>query len=95
MTGMDDGCRKRILLRHFLHTGTIWVHGPSGEVPTTEMQPRRPFGEYGIEKERIEAYLPQMDSLWNQTSIGADVSRDRRSRRRRRARSVGQRQQLS
>ena len=33
-------------VRHFLHTGTIWVHGPSVEVPTTEMQPRRPFGEY-------------------------------------------------
>ena len=44
-------------VRHFLHTGTIWVHGPSVEVPTTEMQPRRPFGEYGIAKAQIEAYL--------------------------------------
>ena len=44
-------------VRHFLHTGTIWVHGPSVEVPTTEMQPRRPFGEYGIGKAQIEAYL--------------------------------------
>ena len=44
-------------MRHFLHTGTIWVHGPSVEVPTTEMQPRRPFGEYGIGKAQIEAYL--------------------------------------
>jgi nucleoside-diphosphate-sugar epimerase len=44
-------------VQHFLHTGTIWVHGPSVEVPTTEMQPRRPFGEYGIAKARIEAYL--------------------------------------
>jgi nucleoside-diphosphate-sugar epimerase len=43
--------------RHFLHTGTIWVHGPSVEVPTTEMQPRRPFGEYGIGKAQIEAHL--------------------------------------
>jgi nucleoside-diphosphate-sugar epimerase len=42
---------------HFLHTGTIWVHGPSAVVPTTEMQPRRPFGEYGINKAAIEAYL--------------------------------------
>jgi nucleoside-diphosphate-sugar epimerase len=33
------------------------VHGPSVEVPTTEMQPRRPFGEYGIAKAQIEAYL--------------------------------------
>jgi len=47
-------------VQHFLHTGTIWVHGPSVEVPTTEMQPRRPFGEYGIEKARIEAYLLEM-----------------------------------
>jgi len=30
-------------VRHFLHAGTIWVHGPSAEVPTTEMQPRRPL----------------------------------------------------
>jgi nucleoside-diphosphate-sugar epimerase len=44
-------------VRHFLHTGTIWVHGPSVEVPTTEMQPRRPFGDYGIAKAQIEAYL--------------------------------------
>jgi nucleoside-diphosphate-sugar epimerase len=47
-------------VQHFLHTGTIWVHGPSAEVPTTEMQRRRPFGEYGIEKARIEAYLIEM-----------------------------------
>src|SRR4051812_25947564 len=40
-----------------LHCGTIWVHGPSVEVPTTETQPRRPFGEYGIRKAEIEAYL--------------------------------------
>jgi nucleoside-diphosphate-sugar epimerase len=44
-------------VQHFLHTGTIWVHGPSVEAPTTEMQPRRPFGEYGIAKAAIEAYL--------------------------------------
>ena len=43
--------------RHFLHCGTIWVHGPSTLVPTTESQPRRPFGDYGIQKAAIEAYL--------------------------------------
>ncbi len=42
---------------HFLHCGTIWVHGPSVQVPTTETQPRRPFGDYGIQKAAIEAYL--------------------------------------
>jgi nucleoside-diphosphate-sugar epimerase len=44
-------------VQHFLHCGTIWVHGPSVEVPTTEMQPRRPFGEYGVNKAAIEEYL--------------------------------------
>jgi nucleoside-diphosphate-sugar epimerase len=44
-------------VQHFLHCGTIWVHGPSVVVPTTEEQPRRPFGEYGIQKAAIEKYL--------------------------------------
>lgn len=44
-------------VQHFLHCGTIWVHGPSAVVPTTEAQPRRPFGAYGIQKAAIEAYL--------------------------------------
>jgi len=44
-------------VRHFLHCGTIWVHGPSTQVPTTEEEPRRPFGEYGVQKAAIEAYL--------------------------------------
>jgi nucleoside-diphosphate-sugar epimerase len=44
-------------VQHFLSCGTIWVHGPSVQVPSTEEQPRRPFGEYGIQKAAIEAYL--------------------------------------
>jgi nucleoside-diphosphate-sugar epimerase len=44
-------------VQHFLHCGTIWVHGHSVQVPTTETQPRNPFGEYGINKAAIEAYL--------------------------------------
>jgi nucleoside-diphosphate-sugar epimerase len=44
-------------VQHFLHCGTIWTHGPSMRVPTTEEEPRRPFGEYGIQKAAIEAYL--------------------------------------
>jgi nucleoside-diphosphate-sugar epimerase len=44
-------------VQHFLFCGTIWVHGYSVEVPTTESQPRRPFGEYGVLKAAIEAYL--------------------------------------
>jgi nucleoside-diphosphate-sugar epimerase len=44
-------------LQHFLHCGTIWVHGPSREVPTTEDEPRRAFGDYGVQKAAIEEYL--------------------------------------
>ncbi|MFI7105947.1 NAD-dependent epimerase/dehydratase family protein [Nonomuraea sp. NPDC050227] len=44
-------------VRQFLHCGTIWVHGPSTRVPTTEDRPKRPIGEYGRQKAAIEAYL--------------------------------------
>ncbi|HZC59328.1 MAG TPA: NAD-dependent epimerase/dehydratase family protein [Chthoniobacterales bacterium] len=44
-------------IQHFIHCGTIWIHGPSVQVPVTEEVPRRPFGEYGIQKAAIEAYL--------------------------------------
>jgi nucleoside-diphosphate-sugar epimerase len=50
-----DALRGRV--QHLLHCGSIWVHGPSAVVPTTEAQPRAPFGEYGIQKAAIEAYL--------------------------------------
>ncbi|MFI5409223.1 NAD-dependent epimerase/dehydratase family protein [Kaistia sp. UC242_56] len=50
-----DALRGRV--EHFLHTGTIWVHGPSVAVPTPETVARRPFGEYGTQKAAIEAYL--------------------------------------
>jgi nucleoside-diphosphate-sugar epimerase len=52
-----EGLRGHV--QHFLHCGTIWAHGPSVQVPTVEEQPRRPFGEYGIRKNTIEAYLLQ------------------------------------
>jgi nucleoside-diphosphate-sugar epimerase len=44
-------------VRHFLHCGTIWVHGPSSRVPTTEDRPRRPITDYGRHKVAIEEYL--------------------------------------
>jgi nucleoside-diphosphate-sugar epimerase len=44
-------------VRHFLHCGTIWVHGHSTVVPATEDLPRRSFGKYGIRKAAIEDYL--------------------------------------
>ncbi len=50
-----EALRGRV--RHFLHCGTIWIHGPGVEVPTTEEQPRRPISDYGHQKAQIEAYL--------------------------------------
>lgn len=47
-------------IQHFIHCGTMWVHGHSSQVPTYESQERRPFGEYGINKANIESYLISM-----------------------------------
>jgi len=44
-------------IEHLLHCGTIWVHGHSTVVPTTEDASRSPFGDYGIRKAEIERYL--------------------------------------
>ena len=48
---------------HLLHCGTIWVHGPSVEVPTTEAAPRTAFGDYGTRKAAIEAFLLSVSEL--------------------------------
>ena len=50
-----ESLRGRV--QQFLHCGTIWVHGPGVEVPTTEQAVRRPFGEYGCRKADVERYL--------------------------------------
>jgi nucleoside-diphosphate-sugar epimerase len=52
-----EALRGRV--RQLLHCGTIWVHGYSTIVPTTEDQPRVPFGNYGIRKAAIERWLLQ------------------------------------
>jgi len=44
-------------LKHFLHCGTLWVHGYKVETPSEESHSRRPIGEYGIQKAAIEDYL--------------------------------------
>lgn len=49
-------------IQHFLHCGTIWVHGHSEQVPTNEAQPRKPFAEYGTDKASIESYLLKFSS---------------------------------
>jgi nucleoside-diphosphate-sugar epimerase len=50
-----EALRGRV--RQFLHCGTIWVHGPATEIPTTEDYPRKPISDYGIRKAAIESYL--------------------------------------
>ncbi len=44
-------------VQHLISCGSIWVHGPSIVVPTTEVQERAPIGEYGEGKAQIEEYL--------------------------------------
>lgn len=44
-------------LEHYLHCGTIWVHGFKVETPSEEWHPKRPIGEYGIQKAATEDYL--------------------------------------
>lgn len=44
-------------VQHFLSCGTIWVHGHTEQVPTSETMPRKPFCDYGIKKAAIESYL--------------------------------------
>lgn len=44
-------------IMQFVHCGTIWVHGHSEQVPTTEDQPKKPFCQYGIQKAAIADYL--------------------------------------
>jgi nucleoside-diphosphate-sugar epimerase len=50
-----EALRGRIC--HYLACGTIWVHGHSEQVPTREEAPKRPFGDYGVKKAEMEAYL--------------------------------------
>lgn len=40
-----------------VHCGSIWVHGASAAVPTRENEAREAFGQYGVGKSEIEAYL--------------------------------------
>ncbi len=40
-----------------LMCGTIWVHGRLTAVPARESDPRRPWGEYGVQKAAIEALV--------------------------------------
>jgi nucleoside-diphosphate-sugar epimerase len=42
---------------HYLYCSSIWAHGEASTVPAPENLPRKPFGEYGINKAKSEAFL--------------------------------------
>ncbi len=44
-------------IEHFVHCGTLWVHGVPVRRPYDETAPRHPFGDYGIRKAQIERLL--------------------------------------
>ncbi|MFJ4208308.1 NAD-dependent epimerase/dehydratase family protein [Paenarthrobacter sp. NPDC089675] len=44
---------------HLLHCGSIWRYGPSRKVPVPEDADLPPFGEYGIQKDRIARMLKE------------------------------------
>ncbi len=44
-------------VQHYLFAGSVWAHGHSEVVPTIEEMPKKPFGNYGIQKAAIEDYL--------------------------------------
>lgn len=50
-----DAVRGRV--SHFVHCGTLWVHGVPRTRPYDETAVREPFGDYGIRKAEIEAFL--------------------------------------
>ncbi len=53
--GLVNALQNKVQL--LITCGTIWVHGPSISVPTSEEQNRNPFGEYGVDKEDMTDYL--------------------------------------
>jgi nucleoside-diphosphate-sugar epimerase len=63
-----QGLRGRV--SHLLHCGTIWVHGHSTVVPTTEDRPRCPFGDYGVRKAAVERYLIEQ---WENTGFPVTI----------------------
>ncbi len=52
---LTDALRDKV--KHFIHCGTLWVHGVPRVRPYDETVLREPFGEYGMGKAEIERYL--------------------------------------
>ncbi|HET9168248.1 MAG TPA: NAD-dependent epimerase/dehydratase family protein [Actinospica sp.] len=56
-TALVEGLRGEA--GHLLHCGSIWRYGVARKLPITEETGTAPFGEYGIEKDRIARMLKQ------------------------------------
>jgi nucleoside-diphosphate-sugar epimerase len=50
-----NALRDRV--EHFIHCGTLWVHGIPRSCPYDESVSRDPIGDYGVRKAEIEKYL--------------------------------------
>lgn len=48
-------------IKHFLHCGTVWIHGHNSLVPVKESDVKRPIDEYGTRKAAIENFLLSAD----------------------------------
>jgi nucleoside-diphosphate-sugar epimerase len=60
-TALVDALRGRV--GQLLHCGSLWRYGPSHKLPIAEGTGTAPFGEYGIEKERIARMLKEETGL--------------------------------
>ena len=48
-------------IEHFLHCGTVWIHGYNALVPVKETDDKHPMEEYGKQKAAIEKFLLDCD----------------------------------
>jgi len=45
---------------HYLVCGSVWIHGPGGQVPVEESEARDPTDEYGIQKNLMDAEIARL-----------------------------------
>ena len=64
---LTDALQGRI--KHFLHCGTIWIHGYNTLVPVKESDVKSPIEEYGSKKAAIENFLLSADQSQLPTTV--------------------------
>jgi len=47
-------------VRHYLVCGSVWMHGPSRQVPVEEPEGRDPVDEYGVQKDLMDAEIARL-----------------------------------